>query len=90
MNKDLKKLAKILRSLDVYAKIEEKGTENEFLCVREKNGSSNYEWQIWHDEAYYDYYELHLFVNKELMYDQTYLYTPLFVVGQITSDIQKY
>lgn len=36
MNKDLKKLAKILRSLDVYAKIEEKGTENEFLCVREK------------------------------------------------------
>lgn len=25
MNKDLKKLAKILRSLDVYAKIEEKG-----------------------------------------------------------------
>lgn len=32
MNKDLKKLAKILRLLDVYAKIEEKGTENEFLC----------------------------------------------------------
>lgn len=28
--KDLKKLAKILRSLDVYAKIEEKGTENEY------------------------------------------------------------
>lgn len=25
MNKDLKKLAKILRSLDVYAKMEEKG-----------------------------------------------------------------
>lgn len=85
--KDLKKLAKILRSLDVYAKIEEKGTENEFLCVREKNGSSNYEWQIWHDEAYC---ELHLFVNNELVYDQTYLYTTLFVVGQITSDIQKY
>lgn len=87
MNKDLKKLAKILRSLDVYAKIEEKGTENEFLCVREKNGSSNYEWQIWHDEAYY---ELHFFVNNELVYDQTYLYTTLFVVGQLTSDIQKY
>ena len=87
MNEDLKKLAKILRSLDVYAKIEEKGTENEFLCVREKNGGSNYEWQIWHDDAYY---ELHLFVNNELVYDQTYLYTPLFVVGQITSDIQKY
>ena len=87
MNKDLKKLAKILRLLDVYAKIEEKGTENEFLCVREKNGSSNYEWQIWYVGAHY---ELHLFVNKELMYDQTYLYTPLFVVGQITSDIQKY
>lgn len=87
MNKDLKKLAKILRSLDVYAKIEEKGTENEFLCVREKNGGSNYEWQIWHYDAYY---ELHLFVNNELVYDQTYLYTPLFVVGQITSDIQKY
>lgn len=87
MNKDLKKLAKILRSLDVYAKIEEKGMENEFLCVREKNGSSNYEWQIWHDDAYY---ELHLFVNNELVYDQTYLYTTLFVVGQLTSDIQKY
>lgn len=87
MNKDLKKLAKILRSLDVYAKIEEKGTENEFLCVREKNGSSNYEWQIWYDDAYY---ELHLFVNNELVYDQTYLYTTLFVVGQLTSDIQKY
>lgn len=87
MNKDLKKLAKILRSLDVYAKIEEKGTEYEFLYVREKNGSSNYEWEIWHDEAYY---ELHLFVNNELVYDQTYLYTTLFVVGQLTSDIQKY
>lgn len=88
--KDLKKLAKILRSLDVYTKIEEKGTENEFLCVREKNGGSNYEWHIWHDEAYYDYYELHLFVNNELVYDQTYLYTTLFVVGQLTSDIQKH
>lgn len=87
MNKDLNKLAKILRLLDVYAKIEEKGTENEFLCVREKNGSSNYEWQIWHDDAYY---ELHLFVNNKLVYDQTYLYTTLFVVGQLTSDIQKY
>ena len=87
MNKDLKKLAKILRSLDVYAKIEEKGTENEFLCVREKNGSSNYEWQIWYDDAYY---ELHLFVSNELVYDQTYLYTTLFVVGQLISDIQKY
>ena len=87
MNKDLKKLAKILRSLDVYAKIEEKGTENEFLCVREKNGISNYEWQIWHDDTYY---ELHLFVDNELVYDQTYLYTTLFVVGQLTSDIQKY
>lgn len=87
MNKDLKKLASILRSLDVCAKIEEKGTEYEFLCVREKNGSSIYEWQIWHDDAYY---ELHLFVNNELVYDQTYLYTTLFVVGQITSDIQKY
>lgn len=87
MNKDLKKLAKILRLLDVYAKIEEKGTENEFLCVREKNGSSNYEWQIWHVGAHY---ELHLFVNSELVYDQTYLYTTLFVVGQLTSDIQKY
>lgn len=87
MNKDLKKLAKILRLLDVYAKIEEKGTENEFLCVREKNGSSNYEWQIWNVGAHY---ELHLFVNNELVYDQTYLYTTLFVVGQLTSDIQKY
>lgn len=87
MNKDLKKLAKILRLLDVYAKIEEKGTENEFLCVREKNGSSNYEWQIWHVGSHY---ELHLFVNNELVYDQTYLYTTLFVVGQLTSDIQKY
>lgn len=87
MNKDLKKLAKILRSLDVYAKIEEKGTENEFLCVRENNHGVNYEWQIWYDDAYY---ELHLFVNNELVYDQTYLYTTLFVVGQLTSDIQKY
>ena len=85
--KELKKLAKILRSLDVYAKIEEKGTENEFICVRENNNGVSYEWQIWY---VYNYYELHLFVNNELMYDQTYLYTPLFVVGQITSDIQKY
>ena len=44
MNKDLKKLAKILRSLNVYAKIEEKGTENEFLCVRENNHGVSYEW----------------------------------------------
>ena len=85
--KRLKKLAKILRSLDVYAKIEERGTENEFICVRENNHGVSFEWQIWYVDSYY---ELHLFVNNELMYDQTYLYTPLFVVGQITSDIQKY
>ena len=85
--KELKKLAKILRSLDVYAKIEEKGTENEFICVRENNHGVSFEWQIWYVD---NYYEIHLFVNNELMYDQTYLYTPLFVVGQITSDIQKY
>ena len=85
--KELKKLAKILRSLDVYAKIEERGTENEFLCVRENNYGVSFEWQIWYVD---NYYEIHLFVNNELMYDQTYLYTPLFVVGQITSDIQKY
>ena len=87
MNKELKKLAKILRSLDVYARIEEKGTENEFLFVRENNHGVSFEWQIWYVD---NYYEIHLFVNNELMYDQTYLYTPLFVVGQITSDIQKY
>ena len=85
--KELEKLAKILRSLDVYAKIEEKGTENKFICVRENNHGVSYEWQIWYVD---NYYEIHLFVNNELMYDQTYLYTPLFVVGQITSDIQKY
>ena len=85
--KELKKLAKILRSLDVYAKIEEKGTENEFICVRENNHGVSYEWQIWYVD---NYYEIHLFVNNELMYDQTYLYGPLFVVGQIASDIQKY
>lgn len=86
--KDLKKLASILRALNVWAQIEEKGTENEFLCVRDNNNHEvSFEWQIWHDDVYY---EIHLFVNNELMYDQTYLYTPLFVVGQITSDIQKY
>ena len=85
--KELKKLAKILRSLDVYARIEEKGTENESICVRENNHGVSFEWQIWYVDSYY---EIHLFVNNELMYDQTYLYTPLFVVGQITSDIQKY
>ena len=85
--KELNKLAKILRSLDVYARIEEKGTENEFLFVRENNHGVSFEWQIWYVD---NYYELHLFVNNELVYDQTYLYTPLFVVGQITSDIQKY
>lgn len=85
--KELKKLASILRALDVWAQIEDEGTENEFLCVRENNHGVSFEWQIWHDDAYF---ELHLFVNNELMYDQTYLYSPLFVVGQITSDIQKY
>ena len=85
--KELKKLAKILRSLDVYARIEEKGTENESICVRENIYGVSYEWQIWYVD---NYYEIHLFVNNELMYDQTYFYTPLFVVGQITSDIQKY
>ena len=85
--RELKKLASILRALDVYAKIEERGTENEFICVRENNHGVSYEWQIWYVD---NYYEIHLFVNNELMYDQTYLYTPLFVVGQITSDIQKY
>lgn len=85
---ELKKLASILRALDVWAQIEDEGTENEFLCVRDNNNHGvSFEWQIWYVD---NYYELHLFVNNELMYDQTYLYTPLFVVGQITSDIQKY
>lgn len=87
MNNELKKLASILRALDVWAQIEEEGTENEFICVRENNHGVSYEWQIWYVD---NYYEIHLFVNNELMYDQTYLYTLLFVVGQITSDIQKY
>lgn len=87
MNNELKKLASILRALDVWAQIEEEGTENEFICVRENIHGVSYEWQIWYVD---NYYEIHLFVNNELMYDQTYLYTLLFVVGQITSDIQKY
>ena len=86
--KELKKLASILRALDVWAQIEDEGTENEFLCVLDNNNHGvSFEWQIWYVD---NYYEIHLFVNNELMYDQTYLYTPLFVVGQITSDIQKY
>lgn len=84
--KELKKLAIVLRGLDLYAQIEKKGAVDEFLCVRDNNHGVSYEWQIWHDS----YYELHLFVNNECIYDQTYLYTPLFVVGQITSDLQKY
>lgn len=86
--KELKKLASILRALNVFALIKEEGTENEFLCVRDNNNHGiSFEWEIWYVDYYY---EIHLFVNNELMYDQTYLYTPLFVVGQITSDIQKY
>ena len=85
--KELKKLASILRALDVWAQIEDEETENESLCVREINHGVSFEWEIWYVDYYY---ELHLFVNNELMYDQTYLYSPLFVVGQITSDIQKY
>lgn len=86
--KELKKLASILRALNVFTLIKEEGTENEFLCVRDNNNHGiSFEWEIWYVDYYY---EIHLFVNNELMYDQTYLYTPLFVVGQITSDIQKY
>lgn len=86
--KELKKLASILRALNVFALIKEEGTENEFLCVRDNNNHGiSFEWEIWYVDYYY---EIHLFVNNKLMYDQTYLYTPLFVVGQITSDIQKY
>ena len=50
--KELKKLAKILRSLDVYARIEEKGTENESICVRENNHGVSFEWQIWYVDSY--------------------------------------
>lgn len=86
--KELKKLASILRGLNVFALIKEEGTENEFLCVRDNNNHGiSFEWEIWYVDYYY---EIHLFVNNELMYDQAYLYTPLFVIGQITSDIQKY
>ena len=86
--KELQKFASILRELDVWAHIVDEGTENEFLCVRDNNNHGiSFEWEIWYVD---NYYEIHLFANNELMYDQTYLYTPLFVVGQITSDIQKY
>ena len=89
--KELKKLAIILRALGITAKVvsEEityKGVHeyDNIFCECSK-GMVHFD--VWHDDAYY---ELHLFVNNELVYDQTYLYTPLFVVGQITSDIQKY
>lgn len=84
---ELEKLAEALRLIGVNAKVEEIGTENEFLCANVNNHGVSYEWHIWYYDACY---ELHLFVDKECVYDQTYLLTPLFVVGQITSDIQKY
>lgn len=44
--KELKKLAIVLRGLDLYAQIEKKGTVDEFLCVRDNNHGVSYEWQI--------------------------------------------
>ena len=43
--KELQKLASILRALDVWAQIEDEGTENEFLCVRDNNNHGvSFEW----------------------------------------------
>ena len=92
MNKDLKKLALILRSLGITAKVESEpiyfGSElisDNTFCFCKKG---DVRFDVWHEEL--NEYEIHFTYNNTLVYDTLYLDNLLQVVSEITSTISKF
>lgn len=92
MNKDLKKLALILRSLGITANVisEQITCNDEFVssnifceCLK-----GNVRFDVWHEEL--NEYEIHFTYNNTLVYDTLYLDSLLQVVSEITSTISKF
>lgn len=91
MNKDLKKLALILRALGITANV-----VNEEITY---NGVHDYDnifcectkgmvhFDVWHDN---EVFELHFTYKDTLVYDTLYLDTLVSVVSEITSTITKF
>lgn len=92
MNKDLKKLALILRALGITAKVESEpiyfGSElisDNIFCFCKKG---NVCFDVWHEET--NKFELHITYKNTLVYDTLYLDSLLQVVSEITSTISKF
>lgn len=91
MNKDLKKLALILRALGITANVvsEQITCNDEFFssntfCECLKGGVR---FDVWHDD---ESFELHFTFKDTLVYDTLYLDSLLQVVSEITSTISKF
>lgn len=91
MNKDLKKLALILRALGITANVvsEQITCNDEFFssntfCECLKGGVR---FDVWHDD---ESFELHFTFKNTLVYDTLYLNSLLQVVSEITSTISKF
>ena len=92
MDKDLKKLALILRSLGITAKVvsepiyfgSELISDNTFCFC--KKGDVRFD--IWHEEL--NEFELHFTFKDTLVYDTLYLDSLIQVVSEITSTISKF
>lgn len=89
--KELKKLALILRSLGITAKVESKpiyfGSElisDNIFCFCKKG---NVRFDVWHDD---DVFELHFTYKDTYVYDTLYLDSLIQVVSEITSTIAKF
>lgn len=92
MNKDLKKLALILRALGITANVESEpihfGDElisDNIFCVCTKG---DIRFDIWHED--FNDFELHFTYKDTLVYDNLYLGSLIQVVGEIVCTFSKY
>ena len=92
MNKDLKKLALILRALGITANVisEQITCNDEFVssnifceCLK-----GNVRFDVWQEET--NEFEIHFTFKDTLVYDTLYLDNLLQVVSEITSTISKF
>lgn len=92
MNKDLKKLALILRALGITANVvseqitcNDEIVSNNTFCECLKGGVR---FDIWNEET--NEFELHFTFKNTLVYDTLYLDSLIQVVSEITSTIAKF
>ena len=92
MNKELKKLALILRSLGITANVisEQITCNDEFVSSNTfcECSKGNVRFDVWQEET--KEFEIHFTFKDTLIYDTLYLDNLLQVVSEITSTISKF